>query len=35
MQNNYVGNTGDTNVNQLAVQNRAAIDDHIEQFRSV
>ena len=32
---NYVTNTGDTDENQLMVQNRAAIDAHLEQLSSV
>jgi len=32
---NYVTNTGDTDGNQLLVQNRAAIDAHLELLSSV
>ena len=32
---NYIGNTGETDENQFMVQNRAAIDTHLEQLSSV
>ena len=35
MPNSYVGNTGDTNENPFVVQDRGAINDHLEQLSSV
>ena len=32
MENNYIGNTGDTDQNQLLVENRNVIDNHVAQL---